>query len=162
MKHREELDRLLQTYETYVGAGSMKQAGRLLPTIIRQLVNLMEERMGNPQPTKLQKEYQDFIKQDKKVSLPEPCAPCDVSIPDNDQLIEDFKLDTILESPERTVFRLDVGDMPPEQALSTLLTAIEEKKAEAKPKAAAKPKAKPKKKTPAAAKKAVTKAPKKI
>ena len=157
MKHREELDRLLQTYENYVGAGSMKQAGRLLPTIIRQIVNLMEERMGNPQPTKLQKEYQDFIKQDKKVSAPEPCAPCDVSIPDNDKLIEDFKTDVI-----------SAGDLPSEQALSLVSNAVEEikvdakPKAIAKPKAAAKPKAKPKKKTPATAKKAATKAPKKI
>lgn len=162
MKHREELDRLLQTYESYVGAGSMKQAGRLLPTIIRQLVNLMEERMGNPQPTKLQKEYQDFIKQDKKVSAPEPCAPCDVSIADNDELIEDFKIDVLSESPESKVFRLDVGDMPPEQALSLLNTFAEEMSSVTKPKAAAKPKAKPKKKTPSAAKKATTKAPKKI
>ncbi len=90
MKKRKELNRLLDTYETHIGTGSMKQAGRLLPVIIRKLVEIVDDATSSAAevaehnvPTKAYVEQQ------------QPCAPCDVSIPNNPDLIEEFKTESI-------------------------------------------------------------------
>lgn len=99
MTTKKELNDLLSAYESYIGGGNMKQAGRTLPKIIQALVQFVEERtpdiateydnssapLGNMKPDKA-KAFFDAYRN------PEPCAPCDVSIPDNEQLIDDFKL----------------------------------------------------------------------
>ena len=99
MTTKKELNDLLSAYESYIGGGNMKQAGRTLPKIIHALVQFVEERtpdivteydtssapLGNMKPDKA-KAFFDAYRN------PEPCEPCDVSIPDNDALIEDFKI----------------------------------------------------------------------
>ena len=98
MTTKKELNDLLSAYESYIGGGNMKQAGRTLPKIIHALVQFVEERtpdivteydnkstLGNMQPEKA-KAFFDAYRN------PEPCTPCDVSIPDNKDLISDFKM----------------------------------------------------------------------
>lgn len=82
MTTRTELNALLAAYENYIGTGNMKQAGRTLPKIIHALVTFVEERTP------------DHIEAEPELAAPAappPCAPCDVSIPNNPSLIEAFK-----------------------------------------------------------------------
>jgi len=131
MSHRKELDALLETYENYVGSGSMKQAGRLLPKIINKLLVLVEDKIGNTQMTDLQKDYQNYLKESKKPSAPPPCEPCDVSLENNEKLIEDFKVISDLppEDAERQVFYIDVGNLSPEEATDMVKQAINDQEA---------------------------------
>ena len=82
MTNRTELDTLLGAYETYVGMGNLKMAGRTLPKIIRTLVAVIDERPPEPEPE------QKVHHVDQSAS--EPCAPCDVSVANNASLIEEF------------------------------------------------------------------------
>jgi hypothetical protein len=115
MTTRTHIDALLAKYENSIGTGNMKMAGRTLPLIIRALVAFVEERT----PDHVEVDDEPLIQQalvaperrSLKVEIahnapPEavaeaieiiksefaaPCAPCDVSIPNNPELIEDFK-----------------------------------------------------------------------
>ena len=150
MYHREELEQMLEDYENYVGMGNMKQAGRLLPKIIRKVVVILENKIGKPQLTELQKEYQAHLK-----TSPPPCEPCDVSLENNDKLIPEFKAltpskkelklngspkakpgpkpkkkeaESLVKIEGRKTFRVDVGNLTPEKAVEYVAQARENAK----------------------------------
>jgi hypothetical protein len=77
---RTELETLITQYENQVGRGKMDNAALTLAEIIRSLADVIL-----PQEAKLN---------------PPPCAPCDVSIPNNPVLIDQFKSTISVDVPE--------------------------------------------------------------
>jgi hypothetical protein len=118
MTSKTELDELLKNYERAIGMGNMKVAGRTLPQIIHALVAFVEERTPtymerrvfhidvddmSPEVAKAHlDEIMEDMKSKKVIELPAdlvsptepPCEPCDMSITDNPELIEEFKAPT--------------------------------------------------------------------
>jgi hypothetical protein len=87
MTTRIELNTMLAAYETYVGGGNLKQAGRLLPKIIRSVIAFVEERT----PDHVEEAAPKTPFTSDVLHAPAPCLPCDVSVANNGLLLEEFK-----------------------------------------------------------------------
>jgi hypothetical protein len=131
MTTRAKINTLLSVYENYIGTGNMKQAGRTLPKIVHALMEFVEnydtmrkqERqvytMDNIPPDLAQ----DILagldelrapraddEPEKLFESPAPCVQCDVSIPNNPDLIEEFKnpLEAVAEKATELVGDMEV------------------------------------------------------
>jgi hypothetical protein len=107
MTTKREIEDLLTAYDRSIGMGNMKMAGRTFPQIIRALMTFVEERTPADTTEYDGKKYpfleREIVAPEPKVDLnPPPCAPCDVSIPNNPDLIEEFKKDIVgsVEAPD--------------------------------------------------------------
>jgi len=150
---RDRIDGLLSQYESHVGRGKMDNAGVTLKELVHSLVDLVVERtsayvepvveevtIGTKLAVADAKEnlhkLEELVVPTPVPAAPEPCAPCDVSIPNNPALIEDFKKSTItVDIPEapaeaETVTRNGVTEEVIEHTTQAAPAVVEEAAAE--------------------------------
>jgi hypothetical protein len=94
MTTKTELDNLLAAYERANNRGSVKEAGRVLPQIIRAIVDFVEN-PGVPYVDKTLWTKEEVRELAESVFAPPPCAPCDPTNEAPNGVAEDPFLTTI-------------------------------------------------------------------